>query len=320
MGFAQESAAQATAAQKLAVELGLTCGSASSVFVAGFDQALATWIESYRLAVEVPYRPGRPLPGLDDTLADQTLRSTLQSAREAERTYAWARMWLAEDALRPGFRLSITGPRLGKHIETIKPAPRAVKNAVVPLISFFGGAWQDSGLYDELWRLFKPAYATDRDVDGLRDQTLSFFVRLNERRVFFNTFQGLRRILDRARSRDAECIRHLMGFSPQRPHGAGIFAGHLIRALGFDLEDARPGKINGEALAWFSDSGGKTPGQKWHDRRVKLEADLPFRALEGIAEWVRDHPELRYFGDKPYRDELYWRVWKSASWLLGRTP
>lgn len=320
MSFAKESAVQASSARSLASDLGLTSGPAASLFGPAFEAALAAWIEAYRIVIQSRYRLDVPLPGLDDTPVDGDLRRILTTAKDAERVYAWARLWRVEDALRRGFGLSITGPRLSGYIESMKPVRRLRPREIEVLIPFFGGVWLDGGLFQELWRRFKPGYTAKDDCRGLRDETLDFFLRLIEREWFPGSFQPTRRILDCVRAGDNKSFNHLVNLQPERLHGSGVFAGHVIRVLGFDFGEPRPGKKASDTLAWFADSSGKAPGPKWHERRAELQAVLPDGTLHALSKWVHEHPDLRYFGGKPYRDDLYWRVWKSAAWHLGRNP
>lgn len=321
MNFTKELQRQRNAACILARDLGPANLASPTLSIRAFDEALEAWIEAYREAMKPPYSRERPIPGVGDaTPADDILKDALDRLIADERLYAWARLWQVHDSLMRGFGLSITGKGLADHIAGVRPASRLNNAQIDAMLPFFRESWQESGLYGELWKRFSPGYTGGAAEGGLRDRTLSFFVGLLERQWFLSSYHELRQVLGRLDREDQWCIRALMNFTPHKAQGAGLYAGHVIRTLGLGRTQREPGKTISDVLAWSTDSVGKAPTGRWRERRAMLEAALPPRTLESLARWVRDRPELRYFGDKPYRDDLFWRVWKSAAWHQGVAP
>lgn len=274
------------------------------------EAALDGWLEAYRAAMTPPF--GRmAVPGLDPTPQDAAVRRSVAAAAGLERLYAWARLRRTEDGLARDFRLSITGPRLGDHIVASTPPSEVSGAQLDALARYFGNACVEKPLYSEMWGLFAPPRsATDIDASS-RDETLRFFIRLVSRRRRFQSYQDLRKILERIQPSDAASLGALTNLELARPHLAGLFAVEAIRTVGLDRDAAAPGRRISEVLGWFASAARETPSDGWRKKRARLEQSGEGEALRALANWARRERDRTPSED----DALFARVLRSATWL-----
>jgi len=289
------------------------------VDAANVDRRIDDWVEAYIRAVEPPYRLDRELPGLHDTVADASLASLLCSLEPPATLYAWAHLWLVHDSMFSRFRLPITGPRLDRHIELVVPDRLSAEQALA-LADLFQHSGMDQNLDDELWRLCAASgLLRARSVAEDRDALLQFFLTCAAMRLDFS-YRKVARVLRALQIPDHSTQERLRIFGSGSQRAAAEFVSVAYREIGLDSTRPRPGESVRAAIAWFASARARAPTDKWKDERTRLESVLQPHGLKSLATWIRRRPTGRYFGEKPYRDDLFFLLWKSASWYLELDP
>ncbi len=280
------------------------------------DSAVRSWLVSYKDAMQPPYRG--EIPGLQSTFADQELSSAFAQLDGSASLYAWATMWLIHASLFSVLKIPITGKRLGSHLDKISPSISIGTDSALGLVKFFQFSGVDAGLDDELWSRFKGAKLLDRKSTA-RDELLSFFVMLAANRFEFS-YAKIGRILLAMRDGDDTTSAALIHFEDADCRGAASFLAKVSRCVGFSFDRDAPGKAVRSTLLWFSSSRSREPTDRWRSARESVASSISEKTVRELSTWVRSRPNSRYFGDKPYRDDLFWLLWKSASWELGIRP
>lgn len=302
------------ASKKLAWALGVRPSDATSI-----DNAIQGWVESYARSMEPPYTSERRIPGLHATSADEVLSGSLAALEPLAQLYAWAKLWLVHDSLFSGLRISITGPRLAHHIERVSVDFSFSLQQASALAGFFRHTSQDAGLDDEIWRRFKASGLFKPSAGKVRDEPLEFFVELASKRFGFS-YTKVGRALMTLLPPDLRTKEALRSFRSSDNRASGAFVAEVVRRVGIESEDAQPGRSARATLVWFASSRTRRPSDRWNEGRARLEALLPPSSLAELSSWIRQRPAARYFGEKPYRDDLFCLLWKSASWYLGLEP
>jgi len=280
------------------------------------QSCISQWIAAFRAGMEPPYTARSKIPGLGDTPEDAKLKKLLTGLSPEERMFAWALMWLFQDSMFSGLRISITGPRLAKHIEAVAPNHRLTSDEAVKLIEFFSVSSLDSGLDDELWKQFKGSKLLGVGSDTCRDQLLSFFLMLDQKRFGFS-YAKVGRVLLCAQERDNRTKRALEHFIDSEKRGSSVFIQRAFRSIGFPPANDRPGLLMRDVLIWFASANTRTENSRWLEKQAMLRESISDNTLNNLSLWIRSRKKHRYFGDKPFRDDLFCRLWKSASWHLG---
>lgn len=279
-----------------------------------FDSALAGWLAEYGKRVSARQRD--ELPGLNETPADRSIGSTVagMASTEIGRLYVWARLSKAQDGLWAfAFGWSVTGPLLSRHRDAARPS-HAVPTQISALVSYFQDVRDspNSGLVDDVWSL--------ADVSGIFDATgdarpalLAWLLGLLRRRKFHHSMRDLLRVLRATKPEDVHVALMLEEFEPGNDQAAMKVAGAAIRSC--EGLPAWPAEA-ADVIEWLVDAKPKSPTQRWHSRHAIAKRVGPER-LNQLARLIRVHPEWARHEPTGWRDELFWFMWKSASWHLG---
>lgn len=101
---------------------------------------------------------------------------------------------------------------------------------------------------------------------------------------------------------------------------ASAFVREVVRRVGFDAAATRPGALPRATLTWFASARTRKPTDRWLTKQRELDTQLPPSVKRGLASWIRQRPQGRYFDDGVSRDDLFCSLWKSASWHLELDP
>lgn len=284
--------------------------------VRAVDEQIEAWLVAYATAMQPPYRKERQVPGLHDTDVDRALSGVVDGLEDGARLYAWAKLRLVHDSMFSGLRLGVTGPRLSKHTAAIAP-DRISAEAAVAFARFFIESSQDTYVSDELWTRFKGSGLLSRGTDaGIRDELLAFFVALAAARFFFS-YKPITRVLAIVQSTDVQTLAALRRFEDIEDRGCTAFVGEVVRCVEPLVADRHVGAVARSVILWFAGAQKRAADAQWNAKREELERTVADDTLRTLSWWIRRRPHKRYFGDKPFRDDLFCLLWKSASWYLG---
>lgn len=295
-------------AKQLAWQLGITPSVSYEI-----QSNISKWVSAYKNSVTPPYSSSHQLSGKGQSKEDQTLKVLLKKLSHTDALFAWALMWRYHDSLSTGLGLSITGPRLSIHIDSIKP--KSINdNEALYLAMFFQNTYLDACLDDEFWKLCNNSKLINIKSNSCRDELLCLFLLLTQKR-FGYSFSKICRILRKIQKTDKKSINILENFKDCESRGSSLLVQKTYSLVGLDNTNF-PGKNIADILNWLSNAKTKFPSDKWLDKKIEIESAISHQSLNDICHWIVSNQQYRYFGDKPFRDDLYCNVSKGASWYL----